>query len=183
MKNISRRHILGWMTALGGAYGLGLATPKMISYVEGAPLRRAVNSVIPPKPVRTGLDLGKPVAKLVEAGAIHPEKFLDAYKGRGPVPEWVSLVLDGQQQELVLSAENAPFNLNLLWPLGLATKTAFNDKSPINGKDLQNFASTGGWILGRANNGAAYFNKVEILSLSPEQSSLAYKIAEKTFRP
>lgn len=192
MHKITRRRVLGWVAALGGAYGLGLATPKLMAYlatpklmayIEGDPLRRAVNSILPSKPVPTGLDLGKPVAKLVEAGAIDPGKFLEAHKGRGPIPEWVSLVLEGKQQELILSVENAPFNLNLLWPIGLATKAAFNDESPIGGDDLPNFASTGGWTLGRENNGAAYFNKVETLSLSPEQSSLAHRIAENIFRP
>lgn len=182
MNKVTRRRVLSWATALGGAYGLGLATPKLIAHVEGAPLRRAVNSVLPSKPVPTGLDLGKPVAKLVEAGAIDPDKFLEAHKDRGPVPEWVSLVLEGKRQELILSVENALFNLNLLWPIGLATKAAFNDESPILGKDLLNFASTGGWTLGRENNGAVYFNKVETLTLSPEQSSLARRIAENTFR-
>ncbi len=183
MEKVTRRRVLSWVTALGGAYGLGLATPKLKANFEGIALRRAVNSVLPSKPLPTGLDLAKPVAKLVEAGVIDPGKILEAHKDRGPIPEWVSLVLEGKQQELILSIENAPFNLNLLWPIGLATKTAFNDESPIIGDDLPNFASTGGWTLGRENNGAAYFNKVETLSLSPEQSSLARRIAENIFRP
>lgn len=183
MKKVTRRQILGWTTALGGVYGLGLVTPKLMSYVEGAQLRRAVNSAMPPVPFRTGLDLGKPVARLVEAGVIDPVRFLEVYKGRVPIPKWVSLVLDGKPQELILSLENAPFNLNLLWPIGLATKTAFNNESPINGSDLPYFASTGGWTLGRENNGAAYFNKVETLSLSSQQASLARRTAEKIFRP
>ncbi len=183
MEKVTRRRVLGWATALGGAYGLGLLTPKFMSYVEGAPLRRAVDSVMPSGPIPTGLDLGEPVARLVEAGAIDPEKFLEAYKNRGPVPEWVSLVLEGKPQELVLSVDNASFNLNLLWPVGLATKAAFNDDSPINGSDLPNFASTGGWTLGREGNGAAYFNKVEAVSLSSVQSSLARSTAENIFRP
>ncbi|GMQ95634.1 MAG: hypothetical protein BMS9Abin14_082 [Gammaproteobacteria bacterium] len=185
MYKVTRRRVLGSMAALGGIYALGLAAPKAAASAEGNPLRRAVNSVLISEPVPTGLDLAKPVAKLVEAGAIDPGKFLAIYKGRGSVPEWVSLVLEGkqQEQELILSFENAPFNLNLLWPIGLATKAAFNDESPIGGDSLPYFASTGGWTLGRENNGAAYFNKVETLSLSPEQSSLARRIAENVFRP
>ncbi len=136
MNHVTRRRALIWVASLGGAYGLGLATPKLIAFVEGAPLRRAVNSVLPSKPIPTGLDLGGPVAKLVEAGVIDPGKFLDTHKSRGPIPEWVPLVLEGKPQELVLAVENASFNLNLLWPIGLATKAAFNDESPIGGDDL-----------------------------------------------
>ncbi len=183
MVDVTKRQAVIWVAALGGVYGLGLATPKLMAFVEGAPLRRAMNSVLPSKPVPTGLDLGGPVAKLVEAGAIDPGKFLAAHKNRGPIPEWVPLVLEGKPQELVLSVENAPYNLNLLWPIGLTTKAAFNDESPIGGDDLPYFASTGGWTLGREDNGAAYFNKVETLSLSPGQSSLAHGIAENVFRP
>ena len=185
MYKLTRRRVLGSMVAVGGLYGLGLATPITAAYAAGDPLRRAVNSVLKSAPLATGLDLAKPVAKLLQAGAIDPGKFLGIYKNRGPVPEWVSLLLQGrqQEQELILSLENAPFNLNLLWPIGLATKTTFNDESPIGGARLPYFASTGGWTLGRKNNGAAYFNKVETLSLSPEQSSLARRAAENIFRP
>lgn len=182
-KITTKRQFLGWIAALGGAYGLGLATPRLITYIEGAPLREAVNSVLSANAVPTGLDIGKPVAKLIEAGAIDPVKVMEVYKSRGPVPEWVANVLDGKPQELILSLENAAFNLNFLWPLGLATRASFNDKSPLRGKDLPNFASTGGWTLGVKNNGAAYFNQVDTLALSPEQAVLVYRLAANIFRP
>ncbi len=183
MPRISRRRLLGWLTAVGGAYGLGLATPRLISLMEGAPLRRAINSILPSKPISTGLGFGDSIPRLVEAGAIDREKFLESHERRGPVPEWVSRTLDGKPQELILSVENAPYNLNLLWPLGLATKTAFNDDSPILGDDLPNFASTGGWTLGRENNGATYFNAVETLALTPSQSDTVHRLAGNVFRP
>jgi hypothetical protein len=179
----TRRRTLGWMAALGGAYGLGLATPRLVEFVDGMPLRSAVNAIQPSKSVSTGLDISKPVVKMMEAGVIDPVKFMDVHKNRGPVPEWVSNVLDGNPEELVLSVENAPFNLNLLWPLGIATKAVFNDKSPLNGDSLARYASTAGWTLGLKDNGAAYFNKIETLTLSSEQSSLVYRLAENIFRP
>jgi hypothetical protein len=185
MYKLTRRRVLSWATALGGAYGLGLASPGSIAHAKGEPLQRAIDSVLRSEPVPTGLDLVPPVAKLIEAGAIDPGKFAAIYKYRNSIPEWVSLLLEGkqQQQELIFSVDNAAFNLNLLWPIGLATKAAFNDESPIGGDNLPYFASTGGWTLGREDNGAAYFNKLETLSLSPEQSSLARRIAENVFRP
>lgn len=182
MVDVSRRRILGWTAALGGAYGLGLVTPKFVSFVEGLPLQRAMNSILDIKPVATGLDLGKPVAKLVEAGAIDTKKFIQAHKRRGPMPEWVSLALQGKPQELVLSAENALYNLNLLWPVGLSTRASFNAKSPLL-KELPNYASTGGWTLGRIGNGAAYFNKVATVDLSDQHSATAFTVADKVFRP
>jgi hypothetical protein len=185
MNKFTRRRVLSWAGALGGAYGLGLASPGALASAKGDPVRRAIDSVLRSGPVPTGLDLAPPVTKLMEAGAIDPGKFIATYKYRSSIPEWVSLLLEGKQheQELILSVDNAAFNLNLLWPVGLATKAALNDESPISGKYLPYYASTGGWTLGREDNGAAYFNKVETLSLSPEQSSLTRRIAENVFRP
>jgi len=183
MDKTTRRQLLAGFAALTSAYGLGVATPRIISYVERAPYRRAIDAILPLRPISTGLDIGRPIAKLVEAGAIDREKFITAHEKRGPVPEWVSQALDGNSAELIFSLETAPYNLNLLWPLGLATKVAFNEDSPINGADLRKFASTGGWTLGQENNGASYFNVVETLKLTPDQSNMVRRLADNVFRP
>jgi len=183
MLKTTRRQLLGGIVLVGGAYGLGLATPRIVSYVEQAPLRRALAAVLPSQPIPTGLDLGPPIAKLVEAGAIDRGKFVAVHENRGPVQDWVLRALDGKSQELVLSVETAPYNLNLLWPLGLATRAAFNEDSPMKGDDLANYASTGGWTLGGKDNGAAYFNAVETLYLTLDQSDIVRRVAENVFRP
>jgi hypothetical protein len=179
----TRRQLLAGIALIGGGYGLGLATPRISSYVEQAPFRRAMAAVLPSDPIATGLDIGPPVAKLVEAGAINRDKFVKVHESRGPVPDWVLQALDGKPQELILSVNRAPFNLNLLWPLGLATKASFNANSPLRGNNLANFASTGGWTLGREDNGAVYFNAVETLSLTPDQADLVRRLADNVFRP
>lgn len=183
MNKTTRRQLLAGFAALTSSYGLGVATPRIISYVKRAPFRRAIGAVLPLRPIPAGLDIGRPVAKLVEAGVIDGEKFMTAHEKRDPVPEWVSQALDGKSVELTFSLEAAPYNLNLLWPLGLATKTAFNEDSPINGDDLGKFASTGGWTLGRENNGASYFNAVETLDLTPDRSDMVRRLADNVFRP
>lgn len=179
----TRRQILSWTASGAGAYGLGLATPRVIAYVEDARLQRAIDAVLPLKSLDTGLDLGPAVAKLVEAGAIDPDKFRAAHERHGPLPLWVGDVLEGKSHALILSAPHAPYNLNLLWPLGLATRTAFNDQSPIAGDDLANFASTGGWTLGREENGEAYFNAVDTLALDTAQEEAVHRLANGIFRP
>lgn len=183
MKKPTRRQFFGWTASIGAAYGLGLATPRVLTYIEDAPLRRALDAVLPLKPLRTDLDLAAPVAKLIAAGAIDPDKFRAAHEHRGPLPSWVGDVLEGKAQPLVLSAEHALYNLNLLWPLGLATRTAFNAESPIAGDDLPNFASTGGWTLGREKNGAAYFNAVDTLALDAAQEETVHRLADGIYRP
>ena len=135
------------------------------------------------RPIATGLDIARPLARLVEAGVIDRDKFVTAHKNRGPVPEWVSQALEGKSQELILSIETAAYNLNLLWPLGLATRATFNADSPLRGDDLANFASTGGWTIGRESNGAVYFDAVETLTLTPEQAALVRRLAGNVYRP
>lgn len=44
----------------------------------------------------------------------------------GGLPPWVHAVLAGSDAEVVLSRANAPYLLNVLWPLGLANRAAFN---------------------------------------------------------
>ncbi len=51
------------------------------------------------------------------------------------------------------------------------------------GADLFGFASTGGWNIGKEENGGAYFNKFKIVELTPEQEALVMKIAENSYRP
>src|SRR3546814_21071392 len=69
------------------------------------------------------------------------------------------------------------------WPLGLANYMSANESSPMNGDSLYNFASTGGWTLGKEQNGGAYFNKFRIVELTPEQVALVTQVAKSTYRP
>ncbi len=183
MIKTTRRQLLGGLAAVTTAYGLGVATPRLMAYAQRVPVRRAIDAVLPLRPVATGLDIGPAVARLVDAGAIDRDTFVMVHEKRGPVPQWVSQTLRGESTELSFSLETAPYNLNLLWPVGLATKAAFNEDSPLNGDDLPNFASTGGWVLGREPNGAAYFNAVETVTLTPGQSDMVRRLAENVFRP
>lgn len=179
----SRRWFLGAALGMAGAYAAGLGTPRITAYLRERSIRRAVEAVLPEAPVRTGLTLGRPVAALIEAGTIDPARFRTAYADRGPLPPWVHAVLAGSDAEVVLSRANAPYLLNVLWPLGLANRAAFNADSPLNGPDAASFASTGGWTLGNGGNGADWFNAVDAVALAPEQDALVRSVADRTFRP
>jgi hypothetical protein len=86
-------------------------------------------------------------------------------------------------EPIIINQETANYLLNLFWPLGLSNKTEFNKNIPFSEKNLPYLASTGGWWLGKEENGAAYFNKCEIIKLTKEQEDLVYKVAQNTFRP
>jgi len=179
----TRRHFL--MTGLGmaGAYGLGLKTPDVLAWIDERSIRRAMAAVLPEEPVDTGIRFADAVARLVAAGAIDVEKFTKAHADRGPLPAWVADVLEGRPRTVVLATDTAPYLLNLLWPMGLATKAAFNDQSTMRRPDLPSFASTGGWTLGKAKNGAVYFNSVETVVLDETANAAVRQAAEQTFRP
>ena len=83
---------------------------------------------------------------------------------------------------IVLKASNATHYVNLLWPVGLAAHMTANAESPVN-DSLYSLASTGGWTLGREENGGAYFNKFPIVDLTSEGEARVVRIAKSAFRP
>ena len=143
-----------------------------------------VAKVIPEKGFQSKIVLGDSIVRLVENGVIDREKFLAIYRDRGDLPPELSNVLDKQSSKpILLTRTNSNYYVNLLWPVGLANYMESNKRSPVNGKSLFNFASTGGWNLGKEKNGGAYFNKFKIVELMPDQEALVTKIAENTYRP
>lgn len=159
-----------------------------ISNIQSANIGNAlynevVAKVLPPEGFQTKIVFGDAIVKLVQNGVIDLEKFKQIYSERGISEEELAILTKPSNEPIKITAENAGFLVNLLWPLGLSNKTDFNENSPVNGKSLFNFASTGGWTLGKENNGGKYFNKFEIVKLTPEQEKIALKVAQNTYRP
>ncbi len=183
-KRTSRRAVLLGIGTTAAAYGLGVATPGLIERFKPDPVRDAYDAVLPSRGDRTTVVFDDSLLRLVRAGAIDPEKFSALYAARGGLPDWLRPLFESASSEPILISEaTAPYQLNLLWHLGLATKTRFNADSLLNGKRLTTLASTAGWRLGRARTGAVYFNKVTTLELSAEQDARVLAVARKTFRP
>lgn len=156
-------------TALGG--------PKVA-------FRDVVEEVLPREGVPTGVFFGDALQKVIAADVLMPSKFRSAYAKKGGMPPWVAALLSGPSDTPIrLTAATATDLLNLLWPIGLATRAPFNVDSPTNGPHLPRLASTAGWTLGREANGAAYFDKVDSLTLDPAQAALVRQVAERTYRP
>lgn len=143
-----------------------------------------LEKVLPQKGFQSKIYLGDSMIKLAENGVIDKDKFEALYKDRGGLPhELASVLTQPSNKPILLTRENATFYVNLLWPLGLANYMSSNRESPVNGKSLFNFASTGGWSLGKETNGGTYFNKLTIVHLTTEQEALVTKIAKSTYRP
>jgi hypothetical protein len=116
---------------------------------------------------------------------IAPKEFLAAYDKShpGPPPELRAALNWPSLRPIHLTRQSANHYVNLLWPIGLANFMKSNEDSPVNGDSLPEMASTGGWTVGREDNGAAYFNKFRIVELTPEQEALVTRIAQNTYRP
>jgi len=155
-----------------------------VSETGNALINEVTAKVLPEYGFQSKIALGDSVVKLEQNGVIDRDKFLAIYQNRGGLPAELEGVLDrSSNAPILLTWENANYYVNLMWPIGLSNYMSTNRKSPVNGKSLFNFASTGGWNLGKEENGGAYFNKFTIVELTPEQKALVTKIAEATYRP
>ncbi|MBI3069703.1 MAG: hypothetical protein HYY87_00160 [Candidatus Levybacteria bacterium] len=144
----------------------------------------AVLKVLPESGFQSKIYLGDAVTKLVKEGVIDKEKFEALYGDRGGLPKELSDVLTKPaKKRIILTQENSQVYVNLLWALGLSNYMSTNKESPVVGPSLFNFASTGGWTLGKEQNGGAYFNKFKIVPLTSKQEELVTKIAKNTYRP
>ena len=140
-----------------------------------------VSHVTPSAGVNTGISFGDSILRLIAGGALDPAK-LRSLSGR--LPDWVERLFAAPSMTPILfSYETAPYLVNLLWPLGLSTRTAFNRKSPIYTLRIPDFASTGGWTLGREKNGYVYFNKIDAVTMTDQQEAMVLNAATKTYRP
>lgn len=145
---------------------------------------KITEQVLPKAGYLTQISLGNSIPQLVAYGVIDKEKVIELYKSRGGLtPEQQEMLDKPSTKPLLVNQQNATWLVNMLWALGLANKMEVNNQSPVAGKDVGNFASTGGWNLGKEQSGAAYFNKYAIIQLSLDQESRVQKLAESIYRP
>ncbi len=146
-----------------------------IAYVSG--------EVNPAKGIQTKIILGDAVPKMVALGIIDIAKVKALYKNGGIPPEEMRMLTEPTNTPLTISPDNVPWIVDILWPLGLSNKMEVNNQSPVAGKNVNNYASTGGWSLGKADTGGAYFNNYALVPLTPAQEQRVLQIAQNTYRP
>ncbi|MBI2611122.1 hypothetical protein HYW54_00040 [Candidatus Gottesmanbacteria bacterium] len=149
-------------------------------------LQNRITKEVLPEKVNLGVSFNDTIIKMVEEGAIDKEKFLALYENRRNLFQKEKSLLDKPSSEkIVITKDNADILLNLLWPLGLSNKTKVLSEGPMGTeyKDtVGNFASTGGWPLGRQD-GGKLFNRFDLISLTPDQEQTVKEIAENIYRP
>ena len=179
----TRRHALRIGAAAIGGCLVGFRSDARAE-ISSTVVRRAMEQVVPATGVQLRFSFGDAVQKLVVAGALDPTKYVALYDSTDDLPDWVQQTLAAPSHEPILfDRTNAPYLLNLLWPLGLASRLKINQGSPINTLRLPSFASTGGWTLGQNEDGYVYFNHVKALALSDHQEAQVLDVATRTFRP
>ncbi len=160
--------------------------PKPTPTTDPAKQQEAILKEILPAQVDLGVSFGDSIVKMVKEGAIDKEKFEKLYEGRGGLSvSEKKLLEEASTDKIIVNEANSGMILNLLWPLGIANKTNVLSEGPMGTeykKDVGNFASTGGWSLGKID-GGKLFNKFAILSLSKEQEALVTEIAQNIYRP
>lgn len=160
------------------------ASEKTTDSTVSTEYEKLVGQLFPEKGFEVPVKLGDSVLKLVEADVIDIEKFKSLYEQRGGISEEdLAVLTKPSDKNLTINSKNANFLLNILWALGLANKNPILDSGPMIRKDLPNFASTGGWTLGKESNGATYFSKFEIIKLTSDQQKIAEYVAKNTYRP
>lgn len=126
--------------------------------------------------------------KLLASGAIDFEKMKELYKESG-IPlteEQIKILTQGSSEKIKITPQNSYFLLNFLWAAGLANKNPILDEGPMTKEPdvpVDNFASTGGWTLGKKENGAEYYSKAEIIKLNKEQQKILEDFAFNSYRP
>jgi len=167
--------------------GLSLPfTPKPTPTIDPARQQEQISREIMPAQADLGISFSDTIVKMVQNGAIDKEKFEKLYEGRGGLsPAEKKLLEEASNDKIIVTQANSGLILNLLWPLGIANKTnvlAEGSMGTQYKKDVGNFASTGGWTVGKIS-GGAMFNRFSILPLTSEHEELVKEIAQTIYRP
>jgi hypothetical protein len=194
MKPISRREFLlsssGFVVGasvafVGSRYWLLNYTEPGKEYVLRQKQGRLRRALVSKEGKTIPVSFQSSVTKLTQEGVIDLKKWNTLYSTRSQkVPDQIKKALSSYSQDPIrFNTVSAPFLLNILWALGISNQTKFNDRSPLQGKSLPRYASTGGWVLGNNKDGATYFNQVANVPLNAKQERLVLEVAKNIYRP
>ncbi len=159
-----------------------ITTGPSASYTKR--VQEVTAQVLPKEGFTSRLVLGDVVPKMVSLGIIDMQKMEDLYKQTGGIPkDEKELLTKPSVSPIVINSQNANWIVNILWAIGLSNEMDINQQSPVYGPNVNNFASTGGWTLGKEANGGSYFNKYILIPLSSSQQARVKLIAQNTYRP
>lgn len=127
-------------------------------------------------------DLG---IKLVKAGVIDETKLKALYKDSPQLAEIERLLSQSDNNQIVMTSQNAGIWLNLFWALGLANKNEILTKGPMMDKQYgnpANFASTGGWTLA-AGSVMSHYAMHNMIMMTEDEQKMVEDMAKGIYRP
>ncbi|KKS77720.1 MAG: hypothetical protein UV74_C0013G0094 [Candidatus Woesebacteria bacterium GW2011_GWB1_43_14] len=146
------------------------------------------NEINPVDGFEIGATYGDLGPKMIAMGVIDPEKFKAIYeKSSQPLTlEQEGVLLKESNEKIKITRDNSYFLLNFFWAVGLANKSQILDDGDMmkygGKKGAGNFASTGGWTLGKGD-AMTYYSKSTLIPLTKEQEARVYLVASNIFRP
>lgn len=86
-------------------------------------------------------------------------------------------------KKIKINQENSYFLLNFFWAVGLANQSKILDEGEMTKYgQVGNFASTGGWTLGKSDP-MNYYSKAKLITLTAEQEKLVDNVSSNIYRP
>ena len=163
---------------------------KVFSFIKEKILtfqrRELFEEINPSKGYEIGAKFGNIGPKMLEIGVIDFDKFNDVYKENNPLTdEQIKILKEGSSKEIKITKENSHFLLNFFWGVGLANKTKILDEGDMikySEGGAGNFASTGGWSLGKSDPMEYYSNNL-LIPLTEEQEELVLEVSSNIYRP
>jgi hypothetical protein len=161
--------------------------PSMAKASNGGKTMALVKEINPTDGYEIPATFGDVGPKLLSAGGIDFDKFVQLYQQAGkPLDnQQLAILTEGSTEGIVINSENAQFLLNFFWALGLINQNPVLTEGPMMEKGINqvgNFASTGGWTIGVKPATELYASTL-IVPLSPEQQARLVDVASAVFRP
>ena len=138
--------------------------------------------VVPEKGFDLPISFGSLGPKLIEAGVIDKEKFIQTVNLNSGE---IAILTEGTDKPININADNSQFVVDMLWAIGLAQKSNAYTNGPMGTdykKDVANFSSTAGWTLSKTK-AVDYLGKFELFNLTEEQQKRVEEIAKNIYRP
>ncbi len=138
--------------------------------------------VVPPEGFELPISWGDLGPVLLDIGVIDLPKFEEI---SDLSEEQREILTKGSEEAIKITQDNSRFVVNMLWAVGLAQNSKVYEEGPM-GKEYKdraaNFASTGGWTLGKQA-AMSYLNNFYVVDLSDEQQEKVADIAKNVYRP
>lgn len=178
--------LIGFLVGSVTGYLFGIRTPSHDS-IPDTTSQVVIEHINPPQGYALPARFGNIGPQLITAGAIDVDKFIDLYEQSGQplTTTQVDVLMSGSDEQIIINRENATFLLNLFWALGLANENIILTEGMMMYQGVEgvvNFASTGGWTLGRKSVEEIYAS-TPIIALTDEEQVLLHQVAGQIFRP